>query len=55
MKTSQNLYRDVMTGLLLVTGILSFMSAQILMTTLLVSTASLSSHLDFVRPARAKA
>jgi len=55
MKTTQNLYRNVMTGLLLVTGILSFMSGQFLMSTLLFSTASLSSYLDFVRPARAKA
>jgi hypothetical protein len=55
MKTPQNLYRDVMTGLLLVTGILSFVTGQFLMSTLLFSAAILSSHLDFVRPARAKA
>jgi hypothetical protein len=53
MKTSKNLQRDVMTGLLFMAGILSFVSGEFVFSTLLFGTASLTSNLDFVRPARA--
>ncbi|WP_292573641.1 hypothetical protein [Methylomonas sp.] len=42
MNTSENLHQDPMT-------------AQVVMSTLLVGAAALSSHFDFARPARAKA
>jgi hypothetical protein len=53
MNTSNNLYRDVMTGLLFLAGILSFVSGEFVFSTLLFGTASLTSHLDFAKPARA--
>jgi hypothetical protein len=53
MNTSHNLYRDVMTGLLFLAGILSFVSGEFVFSTLLFGTASLTSHLDFAKPARA--
>jgi hypothetical protein len=53
MNTSNHLYRDVMTGLLFLTGIVSFISGEFVFSTLLFGTASLTSHLDFAKPARA--
>ncbi|WP_198159266.1 hypothetical protein [Methylomonas lenta] len=53
MNTSKNLQRDVMTGLLFCAGILSFVSGELVFSTLLFGTASLTSKLNFVRPARA--
>lgn len=55
MNTPKNLYRDVMTGLLFLTGIFSFMSGQFVMSMLLFGTALLSDNLDFASPARARA
>jgi hypothetical protein len=53
MNTSNNLYRDVMTGLLVLTGILSFVSGEFVFSTLLFGTASLTSNLNLAKPARA--
>lgn len=53
MNTSNNLYRDIMTGFFFITGILGFMSGEFVLSTLFFGTASLSSNLDFARPARA--
>jgi hypothetical protein len=52
MNTSKNLYKDVMTGLFFVAGILSFISGQFILSTLLFGAASLSSNLAIAMPAR---
>jgi hypothetical protein len=52
MNAANNFYKDIMTGLLFITGVLSFLSGQFPISTLLFGTASLASNLDFARPAR---
>jgi hypothetical protein len=52
MNTSKSFYRDVTTGLFFVTGMLSFMSGQFILSTLLFGAASLASNLNPVTPAR---
>lgn len=53
MKASQNLTRDVVTGLFFSAGMLSFMSGEFVLSTLFFGSASLSSNLQFAKPARA--
>jgi hypothetical protein len=52
MNTSKNFYRDVMTGLFFVSGVLSFISGQFILSTLLFGAASLASNLNPATPAR---
>ncbi|WP_446809298.1 hypothetical protein ACH50O_18905 [Methylomonas sp. 2BW1-5-20] len=52
MNTSKSFYRDVTTGLFFVTGMLSFMSGQFILSTLLFGAASLASNLNPATPAR---
>ncbi|WP_197492638.1 hypothetical protein [Methylomonas methanica] len=52
MNTPKRLYKDVTTGLFFVTGVLSFMSGQFILSTLLFGAASLASNLNVVMPAR---
>lgn len=52
MNTSSSFYKDVMTGLFFVTGALSFMSGQFILSTLLFGAASLASNLNPATPAR---
>jgi len=52
MNASKNLYRDIMTGLFLFSGILSFISGQYIMSTLLFGAASVCSNLNLAIPAR---
>jgi Ca2+-dependent lipid-binding protein len=52
MNTSKSLYKDVMTGLFFITGVLSFMSGQFIFSTLLFGVASLTSNLNLAMPAR---
>ncbi len=53
MNTSKNLYKDIVTGLFFVTGILSFMSGEFVLSTMLFGAASVSSNLEFARSVRA--
>lgn len=55
MSISKNQYQHLMTGQLFMMGILKFMPGLFAMSTLSFGAASLSSHFDFARPARAKA
>ncbi|MGZ0077421.1 hypothetical protein U737_00505 [Methylomonas sp. LW13] len=52
MNISKNIYRDVMIGLFFVTGVLSFVSGQFILSTLLFGSASLASNLNQATPAR---
>ncbi|CAD6882126.1 hypothetical protein [Methylomonas albis] len=52
MNTSNSFYSDVMTGLFFVTGMLSFMSGQFILSTLLFGAASLTSNLNLATPVR---
>ncbi len=52
MNTSKNLYRDIVTGLFFIAGILSFMSGEFVLSTMLFGAASISSNLEFARPVR---
>jgi len=52
MNTPKSLYKDVTTGLFFVTGVLSFMSGQFIMSTLLFGVASLASNMNVAMPAR---
>lgn len=52
MNTSKSLYKDVTTGLFFITGVLSFMSGQFIMSTLLFGVASLTSNLNVAIPVR---
>ena len=52
MNTSKNMYKDVMTGLLFMAGILSFISGDFVFSTLLFGTAALTSNLNIVSPVR---
>ncbi|TCV82606.1 MULTISPECIES: hypothetical protein [Methylomonas] len=51
MNTSKNLYRDLMIGAFFVIGMLSFMSGQFILSTLLFGAASLASNLNLAMPA----
>ncbi|WP_197492629.1 hypothetical protein [Methylomonas methanica] len=51
MNISKNIYRDVMIGLFFVTGVLSFVSGQFILSTLLFGSASLTSNLNQATPA----
>jgi hypothetical protein len=51
MNTSKNLHKDLITGFFFLSGILSFVSGQFVMSTLFFGTASLTSNLDFAKPA----
>jgi len=51
MNISKNIYRDVMIGLFFVTGVLSFVSGQFILSTLLFGSASLASNLNQATPA----
>ncbi|MBS4051895.1 hypothetical protein [Methylomonas rivi] len=53
MNSSNNVYRDLMTKLLLATGILSFMSGQFVASTFLFGMSFLSSNLVLAKPVRA--
>ncbi|MDD1622850.1 MAG: hypothetical protein LUQ11_15335 [Methylococcaceae bacterium] len=46
MNTSNNLYRDIATGLFFTTGIFGFMSGEFIISTMLFGAASISSNLD---------
>jgi hypothetical protein len=46
MNTSNNLYRDIATGLLVTIGVFGFMSGEFVISTMLFGAASLSSNLD---------
>ncbi|MCK9605940.1 MAG: hypothetical protein M0R33_05755 [Methylomonas sp.] len=52
MNRSKNVYRDVMTKLFLVTGILSFMSGQFVASTFLFGMSFFSSNLILAKPVR---
>jgi hypothetical protein len=52
MNTSKSLYKDVTTGLFFVIGVLSFMSGQFILSTMLFGAASLASNLNLAMPAR---
>lgn len=52
MNKSSNLYRDIVSGLLFVTGVFSFMSGEFVISTLLFGASSLSSNLEFAKPVR---
>lgn len=45
-------YRDITTGLFFVTGILSFLSGQFILSTMLFGTASLTANLQTAKPVR---
>jgi hypothetical protein len=53
MNKSNNLYRDIVTGLFFATGIFGFMSGEFIISTMLFGAASLSSNLDFTGSMRA--
>lgn len=55
MNISIHFYRDVMTGLFLVTGISTLIAGQLVLATLLFGAAALASNLDLVKPVRARA
>ncbi|QPK65342.1 hypothetical protein IVG45_10610 [Methylomonas sp. LL1] len=46
MNTSNNLYRDIATGLFFTIGVFGFMSGEFMISTLLFGAASLSSNLN---------
>ncbi|TCV70673.1 MULTISPECIES: hypothetical protein [Methylomonas] len=50
MNTSKSFYSDMTTGLFFVAGMLSFMSGQFILSTLLFGTASLTSNLNQPTP-----
>ncbi|MDD1620975.1 MAG: hypothetical protein LUQ11_05800 [Methylococcaceae bacterium] len=52
MNKSSNLYRDIVSGLLFVTGVFSFMSGEFVISTLLFGVSSLTSNLEFAKPVR---
>ncbi|MGR8932233.1 MAG: hypothetical protein ACU836_16505 [Gammaproteobacteria bacterium] len=49
MNRSNNLYRDIFTGIFFTTGIFGFMSGEFVLSTMLFGVASLSSNLDLDR------
>jgi hypothetical protein len=52
MNKSNNLYKDILTGLFFVTGVFSFMSGDFIISTLLFGVSSLTSNLEFAKPVR---
>lgn len=50
---SHTLYRDVITGLLFIAGILGFVSGQFILSTMLFGMASLASNIQPAKPVRA--
>ncbi|MBD9358208.1 MULTISPECIES: hypothetical protein [Methylomonas] len=53
MNKSNNLYRDVLTGLFFTTGVFGFMSGEFIISTMLFGAATISSNLDFTGSFRA--
>lgn len=53
MNKSNNLYRDIVTGLFFTVGVFGFMSGEFILSTMLFGAASLSSNLDFSGSLRA--
>lgn len=53
MNTQKTMYKNFMTGLLLMAGILSFISGDFVFSTLLFGTAALTSNLNIARAVRA--
>ena len=47
MNTSNNLYRDIATGIFFMIGVFGFMSGEFVISTALFGVASISSNLDF--------
>lgn len=47
MSKSNNLYRDILTGLFFTTGVFGFMSGEFIISTMLFGAATISSNLDF--------
>ncbi len=52
MNTTNNLYRDIATGLFWTIGMLGFMSGEFVISSILFSVASISSSLNVNKPAR---
>ncbi|MBD9355476.1 hypothetical protein [Methylomonas albis] len=52
MNKSNNLYKDIVTGLFFTVGIFSFMSGQFVLSTMLFGAASLFSNLNVAKPIR---
>ncbi len=47
MNKSNNLYRDIVTGLFFTTGVFGFMSGEFIISTMLFGAATISSNIDF--------
>ena len=47
MNKSNNLYRDILTGLFFTTGVFGFMSGEFIISTMLFGAATISSNIDF--------
>ena len=47
MSKSNNLYKDILTGMFFVIGVFGFMSGEFILSTLLFGAATISSNLDF--------
>lgn len=47
MNKSNNLYRDIATGVLFTSGVLGFMSGEFIISTMLFGIATISSNIDF--------
>ena len=54
MNKSNNLYKDIATGLMFVVGVFSFMSGEFIISTLLLGATSLSSNIDLAKPVKAR-
>lgn len=53
MNKSNNLYRDIVTGLFFTTGVFGFMSGDFIASTVLFGAATVASNLDFNRSFKA--
>ncbi|MCQ8182597.1 hypothetical protein NP603_15855 [Methylomonas sp. SURF-1] len=49
---ASTLYRDIATGLFVISGVLSFVSGQFILSTMLFGTASLTANLQAAKPVR---
>ena len=47
MNKSNNLYKDILTGIFFTTGVFGFMSGELILSTMLFGAATISSNLDF--------
>lgn len=47
MSKSNNLYKDILTGLFFIVGVFGFMSGEFIFSTLLFGAATIASNLDF--------